>query len=418
MGDISHNFGSDLDLNAAGDFLYVDGYAETTQHVVKRLLTAPGAYIWNLLYGAGLGQFVGQPMNAKAIENVVNSQIFQEQDVAQLPLPVVTTVANADGTVTVTIVYADAATGQQNTVSFPLAPISTAPAESATPAAAAPVGTLAISALPATVYQGVATSFSGNVTPSGNAVDVGLSASSTTPPTAWAAASVQGGAWTVIITPPNSGTYYVWARIAGAPTVVAVSPALNVGLTGLTLLVPSTGLAGAALAISGGVVPATDAVSIVLATQNLTAPTTGWTPAAVSGGTFTASITPTQAGTYYAWAQDTVTGLYAVSGAITVTAAAGVTYGINNPGGTYTAGSGIIGLNGSVTPAQVIGTQVALSTSNSVVPTSWQPARVIYGNAGWAIYYPTPSAPGDYYVWVQTTSGTDTIVSTFTVTVS
>ena len=120
MGDASHNFGSDLDLSASGDFLYVEGDAETTQHVIKRLLTPAGAYIWHLLYGAGLGQFVGQPENALAIENVVRSQIFQEQDVAQLPEPVVTTTGNPDGTVTVDIAYADATTGASKMLSFTL----------------------------------------------------------------------------------------------------------------------------------------------------------------------------------------------------------------------------------------------------------------------------------------------------------
>jgi len=120
MGDISHNIGQDLDLSASGDFLYVDGTTETTQHVLKRLLTPAGAYIWHLLYGAGLGQFVGQPQNDAAIENVVRSQIFQEQDVAQLPEPVVTTTGNTDGTVTVDITYTSAATGAAQTLSFTL----------------------------------------------------------------------------------------------------------------------------------------------------------------------------------------------------------------------------------------------------------------------------------------------------------
>ena len=118
MGDISHQFGADIDLSASGDFLYVTD--ETQQNIIKRLLTVAGDYLWKLNYGAGLGQFVGQPENERAIENVIRSQIFQEQSVAQLPEPVVTTQEGPNNTVTVTIVYADATTGAAQTLTFPI----------------------------------------------------------------------------------------------------------------------------------------------------------------------------------------------------------------------------------------------------------------------------------------------------------
>jgi len=117
MGDVSHVYGADIELSAGGDFLYVAD--ETQQHVVKRLLTAAGADIWNLAYGAGLGQFVGQPVNLPAITNAILSQIFQEASVAQLPNPTVTAVQN--GTViTVTVTYTDATTGQSQILTLPL----------------------------------------------------------------------------------------------------------------------------------------------------------------------------------------------------------------------------------------------------------------------------------------------------------
>ncbi len=147
-------------------------------------------------------------------------------------------------------------------------------------------------------------------------------------------------------------------------------------------------------------------MNIQLSASNSTAPASGWTAAANSGGSISGSLTPPAPGTYYVWAQDPASGLTAVSSAITVSAAAAVTYGINNPGGTYVHGSGTIGLNGSVSPAQAVNTQVALSTSNSVVPTSgWQAASIIDSNTLWAIYYTTPATAGSYYVWVQTTAG-------------
>ncbi len=117
MGDISHSFGQDIDLSASGDFLYVAD--ETQQHVLKRLLTASGADLWAQTYGAGLGQFVGQPLDLAAITNAVRSQMFQESSVAQLPEPVITASQNG-GTVLVGISYTDAVSGQTQTLSFTL----------------------------------------------------------------------------------------------------------------------------------------------------------------------------------------------------------------------------------------------------------------------------------------------------------
>jgi hypothetical protein len=117
MGDISHSFGQDIDLSASGDFLYVED--ETQQHVIKRLLTAANADLWDQTYGAGLGQFVGQPLNLTAITNVIRSQIYKETSVAQLPEPIIT--ASQQGTaITVNISYADATTGQTQTLTIPL----------------------------------------------------------------------------------------------------------------------------------------------------------------------------------------------------------------------------------------------------------------------------------------------------------
>src|ERR1700739_2552633 len=118
MADISHTFCADLSLSATGDLLCVTGDMLTQQRVLRRLLTNAGDYIWQLAYGAGLGQMVGQPANAAAIENIIRSQIFREASVAQVPAPVVTTSVNSDGTVTVTIQYADAVTGGGSTLTF------------------------------------------------------------------------------------------------------------------------------------------------------------------------------------------------------------------------------------------------------------------------------------------------------------
>jgi phage baseplate assembly protein W len=117
MGDISHSFGQDIDLSAGGDFLYVAD--ETQQHVIKRLLTAAGSDLWAQSYGAGLGQFVGRPLNLTSITNAVLSQIYQETSVAQLPAPVVTA-TQQNTSVVVEITYTDGNTGQTQALTFPL----------------------------------------------------------------------------------------------------------------------------------------------------------------------------------------------------------------------------------------------------------------------------------------------------------
>jgi len=115
MGDISHSFGQDIDLSASGDFLYVQD--ETQQHVIKRLLTSAGSDLWAQTYGAGLGQFVGQPVNLAAISNAILSQIYQEASVAQLPAPTIG-VTQQNTVVTVNISFKDAITGQSQALSF------------------------------------------------------------------------------------------------------------------------------------------------------------------------------------------------------------------------------------------------------------------------------------------------------------
>jgi len=279
--------------------------------------------------------------------------------------------------------------------------------------------TIALGSVPVSVMVNSAIALSGTVFPANSAVQVGLSASATTAPTAWVNAVTNNGTWTASLTPMVAGTYYVWAQQDTDTTVQAVSAAVNAVAATLSVSAPATGTAGTALAVTGSVSPVADAVNVVLDVQNTAAPSSGWVAATNASGSLSASLTPGAAGTYYVWVQDPATGLTAVSTAITVAAAPALAYGFNDPGGSYVHGVSTIPLNGSVTPAQNVATQVALSTSNTVVPTSgWQAASIIYSNSMWAIYYNTPATAGTYYVWVQTTVGTDSAVSSFAVTVT
>jgi hypothetical protein len=278
---------------------------------------------------------------------------------------------------------------------------------------------IGINTLPASTLLNAALAVSGTVSPGSAAVRVGISSSATTPPATWQNATVSNGAWTVSVIPTATGSIYIWAQQTSATSVQAISAAVSVNAASLSISAPATGNAATALGVSGTVYPASDAVNVQLATQNTTAPTSGWVAATNSAGSISASLTPPAAGTYYAWAQDPATSVTAVSGAITVSAAPSISFGFNNPGGSYAHGTGTIGLNGAVTPAQAASVQVALSTSNTVAPTTgWQAASVIYSNTLWAVYYTTPAAAGSYYVWVETTASAALAVSSFTVSVT
>lgn len=121
MADIFHMWSSDLAVSATGDLAIASGSIVTQQRVIRRLLTNPGDYIWQLDYGAGLGQFIGQPVNELHIQAVIRAQIFKETAVAQTPEPLVTvqvTPAGNIGTIYVQIQYTDVSSGETQSLSF------------------------------------------------------------------------------------------------------------------------------------------------------------------------------------------------------------------------------------------------------------------------------------------------------------
>ena len=120
MSDLLHQFGADLSVGPTGDLATVSGPALGQQRVLLRLLTNAGDYIWQLGYGAGLAQFVGQPADATRIRAVIRSQIFKETAVARTPEPTVDVVSDGSGAVSVQLSYADAATSQTQLLGFTL----------------------------------------------------------------------------------------------------------------------------------------------------------------------------------------------------------------------------------------------------------------------------------------------------------
>ncbi|GLR67560.1 hypothetical protein GCM10010909_22410 [Acidocella aquatica] len=120
MADLALRFGGDLAVGATGDLLLADGEALTQQRVLRRVLTNPGDYIWQLDYGAGLAQFIGQPGAPAAIAGVARAQMQLERAVAALPAPIVNVTAGDDGTVVLSLNYTNAVSEQTSVLTFTL----------------------------------------------------------------------------------------------------------------------------------------------------------------------------------------------------------------------------------------------------------------------------------------------------------
>ena len=117
MPDLDHTFGGDLSVGPTGDLALVDGPPRGVQRILRRLMTVAGNYIQHGDYGAGLPREVGENGDVDAVAGLIRAQIFLEAAVARDPDPVITVTVIVNG-LHVHILYADAATGQQRTLSF------------------------------------------------------------------------------------------------------------------------------------------------------------------------------------------------------------------------------------------------------------------------------------------------------------
>lgn len=118
MLDLFHQYGSDLMVAAGGDAALATAEIAGQQRVLRRLLTNPGDYLWNPVYGAGIGQFVGQPLQVDRIRSVIRGQIFQEAAVARTPEPAIDIASDPTGIIAVSIRYVDATTAATQALSF------------------------------------------------------------------------------------------------------------------------------------------------------------------------------------------------------------------------------------------------------------------------------------------------------------
>jgi hypothetical protein len=79
------------------------------------------------------------------------------------------------------------------------------------------------------------------------------------------------------------------------------------------------------------------------------------------------------------------------------------------PSGTYTHGSGTIGVNAQVSPADSP-IQFGFSLSGVVPPSSWTAGVHVNSNL-WGSYVPTPATAGTWYVWAEGLDGSAPTVS-------
>jgi hypothetical protein len=86
------------------------------------------------------------------------------------------------------------------------------------------------------------------------------------------------------------------------------------------------------------------------------------------------------------------------------------------PSGSYTHGSGAIGINAHISPATAP-VQFGFSTSASTPPASWVAASYVNSDL-WGAYVPTPASAGTFYAWMEGLDGSlPTVYPTgFTVT--
>jgi len=279
----------------------------------------------------------------------------------------------------------------------------------------------------------------------------GLSSSTITPTTitvSWQAPSTGGAASSYIVQfrPTGTTSWTSSTAVVGAVTyqVTALQPLTSydivvearnaagsgIASTILTVLTSSVGQSAPPSQVSGLTATPASSGSVQLtwvAQTGSTAATSftvqyrltgasGWT-SSISGivGTGT-TISGLQAATSYDFAvvgtntagsgpaSSTVT-------AVTFAAAQSVTSITWNlaPSGTYTHGSGAIGVNAQVTPA-ASPVQFGFSLSATSPPTSWTAAILVNTNL-WGAYVATPATAGNWFAWVEGLDGSAPTIS-------
>ncbi len=110
MPDLEMSWSGDLSVSATGDLAVVSDPNLGTERVLRRLMTNPGDYIWSPDYGAGLGQFVGRPVDLAGVEALIRTQMSLETAVSSTPEPVISVSSDVAGRLYLQIRYEDSET--------------------------------------------------------------------------------------------------------------------------------------------------------------------------------------------------------------------------------------------------------------------------------------------------------------------
>lgn len=92
LQDFDHVWGGDIKLSPTGDIATVSGFERSRQRVLRRLMTIPREYIWELLpepYGGGVPAQIGRNLDLAKLKALIGGQMLLEESVAQDPAPTV-----------------------------------------------------------------------------------------------------------------------------------------------------------------------------------------------------------------------------------------------------------------------------------------------------------------------------------------
>jgi hypothetical protein len=118
--DVDHNYGEDLSLSATGDLQLCSLTTRSNQRILRRLFTNPLDYPWHSAYGAGIKQFVGEPLSDTTYDRInatITANIYLEATVSHNPPPTIS-MQTIQGGIYVGIAYTQAVTLEPTVLNF------------------------------------------------------------------------------------------------------------------------------------------------------------------------------------------------------------------------------------------------------------------------------------------------------------
>ncbi|MCB8881717.1 phage tail protein [Acidisoma cellulosilytica] len=116
MYDLSLDWSGDLSLSPTGGLELSTGANLTRQRLIRRLLTNPGDLLEDLTYGAGLAQYIGLPVNAGALQALIEEQCLLEDTVESVSSVKILTDGKGFVSATISYVSIDASEAQSLTL--------------------------------------------------------------------------------------------------------------------------------------------------------------------------------------------------------------------------------------------------------------------------------------------------------------